>query len=229
MNADKAQFPPVITVDGPSGAGKGTLSLLLARKLGYHLLDSGALYRLVALATRKQNIDINDEAAVTLAATTLDVTFTTDGDRASILLQGEDVTGAIREEDISLRASVIAAYPLVRAALLARQRDFRQAPGLVADGRDMGTVVFPDAQVKIFLTASAEARADRRFRQLRETGQTVDRQALVEDIRQRDERDSQRPVSPLVPADDAEVLDSTDLTIEQVLDAMLALVAKQLP
>lgn len=216
--------PMVITVDGPSGSGKGTLSQLLAKKIGYHLLDSGALYRLVALATLKQRIDIQDQQAVEKVAAQLDVHFDTAGDQTRVLLSSEDVTNAIRSETISKSASVVAAYPGVRAALLKRQRDFRQLPGLVADGRDMGTTVFPDADLKIFLTASAEARAQRRYRQLTEKGETVDLEGLIKDIQERDERDSNRTVSPLKPAPDAVLLDSTQMTIQEVLEAMLNLV-----
>lgn len=216
--------PTVITVDGPSGSGKGTLSQLLAKKIGYHLLDSGALYRLVALATLKQRIDIQDQQAVEKVAAQLDVHFDTAGDQTRVLLSNEDVTNAIRSETISKSASVVAAYPGVRAALLKRQRDFRQLPGLVADGRDMGTTVFPDADLKIFLTASAEARAQRRYRQLTEKGETVDLDGLIKDIQERDERDSNRTVSPLKPAPDAVLLDSTQMTIQEVLEAMLNLV-----
>jgi cytidylate kinase len=216
--------PTVITVDGPSGSGKGTLSQLLAKKIGYHLLDSGALYRLVALATLKQRIDIQDQQAVEKVAAQLDVHFDTAGDQTRVLLSSEDVTNAIRSETISKSASVVAAYPGVRAALLKRQRDFRQLPGLVADGRDMGTTVFPDADLKIFLTASAEARAQRRYRQLTEKGETVDLEGLIKDIQERDERDSNRTVSPLKPAPDAVLLDSTQMTIQEVLEAMLNLV-----
>ena len=216
--------PTVITIDGPSGSGKGTLSQLLAKKIGFHLLDSGALYRLVALAALKQGINIQDEQQVEKVAAQLDVRFDITAEHTRILLSGEDVTRAIRSEIISMNASVVAAYPGVREALLKRQRDFRQLPGLVADGRDMGTTVFPDADIKIFLTASAEARAQRRYKQLVEKGEPVDINALIKDIQERDERDSKRTVSPLKPAADAILLDSTQMTIEEVLEAMLNLV-----
>lgn len=217
---------PVVTIDGPSGSGKGTLSQLLAQNLNYHLLDSGALYRLVALAARDQGVDPHTEAAVAQVAATLDVHFDVSGEALCVRLEGRDVTTAIRSEEISRLASVVAAHPQVREALLQRQRDFRQAPGLVADGRDMGTVVFPDAQVKIFLTASAQARAERRYKQLEERGEPVDMAQLVEDIQARDQRDRERAVSPLKPADDALILDSTDMSIGQVLAAMMSYVAK---
>ncbi|MET0355772.1 MAG: (d)CMP kinase [Cellvibrio sp.] len=218
MNTDNVV---VITIDGPSGAGKGTLSQLVARHLKYHLLDSGALYRLVALSAHKLNSNLQDEDAIAEIAKALAVKFDVAGDATRILLQDEDVTHAIRDENVSMSASVVAAYPKVRAALLQRQRDFAQAPGLVADGRDMGTTVFPNAQVKIFLTASAEARAERRYKQLVQKGAVVDMAELVRDIKARDERDTQRETSPLKPADDALVLDSTLMTIDQVLNAIL--------
>lgn len=214
----------VITIDGPSGAGKGTLSQLVAKHQGYHLLDSGALYRLVALAVQQSGVDISDEAAVAEVAANLDVNFDVSGERTRIILAGRDVSNDIRAEVISMNASIVAAYPSVREALLMRQRAFRQAPGLVADGRDMGTEVFTDAKVKIFLTASAQARAERRYQQLLAKGEPVDMVALVKDIEARDERDSNRAVSPLKPAADAVVIDSTAMTIEQVFQAMLALI-----
>ena len=212
----------IITIDGPSGAGKGTLSQLVAKHLGYHLLDSGALYRLVALSALNQGADLQDEQAIADIASQLRVKFDVAGDSTRIVLDGENVTDAIRHENVSMSASVVAAYPNVRAALLQRQKDFAQAPGLVADGRDMGTTVFPAAQVKIFLTASAEARAARRFKQLQQKGVEVNMAELVSDIKARDDRDTQRATSPLKPADDALVLDSTSLTIEQVLNTILA-------
>jgi len=212
----------VITIDGPSGAGKGTLSQLVAKRLGYHLLDSGALYRLVALSAYKLNVNFQDEQAIADVASQLQVKFDVAGDTTRIFLVDEDVTDAIRHESVSMNASVVAAYPKVRAALLQRQKDFAQAPGLVADGRDMGTTVFPLAQVKIFLTASAEARAERRYKQLTQKGVAVDMAELIKDIKDRDDRDTQRATSPLKPADDAVVLDSTSMTIEQVLNAILA-------
>jgi cytidylate kinase len=212
----------VITIDGPSGAGKGTLSQLVAKRLGYHLLDSGALYRLVVLSAYKLNVNLQDEQAIADVASQLQVKFDVGGDTTRIFLLDEDVTDAIRHESVSMNASVVAAYPKVRAALLQRQKDFAQAPGLVADGRDMGTTVFPLAQVKIFLTASAEARAERRYKQLTQKGVAVDMAELIKDIKDRDDRDTQRATSPLKPADDAMVLDSTSMTIEQVLNTILA-------
>jgi CMP/dCMP kinase len=212
----------VITIDGPSGSGKGTLSQLVAQRLGFHLLDSGALYRLVALSALKQQANIQDEAIVAQIARCLEVRFDVQGDSTQILLAGENVTDAIRHETVGMNASLVAAYPLVRAALLKRQQDFAQAPGLVADGRDMGTIVFPQAPIKIFLTASAEARATRRFKQLQQKNVTVVMAELINDIKARDERDTNRAVAPLKPAEDALLIDSTSLTIEQVLNLMLA-------
>lgn len=215
--------PVVITIDGPSGSGKGTLSQMLARHLGYHLLDSGALYRLVALAAIKEGVNLLDEGRVSLVATRLNVVFNLDNDSsAQILLDGAEVTQLIRQESVGMGASQVAAYPEVRAALLERQRKFALPPGLVADGRDMGTTVFPDAQIKLFLTASAEARAERRYKQLSAKGATVDMSELVRDIKERDERDSNRTVSPLRPAEDAIIIDSTAMTIEEVFARMLA-------
>lgn len=214
--------PIVITIDGPSGAGKGTLSQMLARRLGYSLLDSGALYRLVALAAINKQIDLGNEGLLSEIAASLDVVFSLDGDSTRIFLEGNDVTSAIRQESVGMSASQVAAFPAVRAALLERQRAFAAPPGLVADGRDMGTTVFPGADTKLFLTASAEARAQRRYRQLLDKGELVNMAALVDDIKERDERDSTRTVSPLKPADDAIVIDSTNMTIGQVFAEILA-------
>lgn len=223
MRAMNISAPIVITIDGPSGSGKGTLSQMLARHLGYHLLDSGALYRLVALAAMKKGTDLSSEDAVSQVAATLDVIFSLESDNsAQILLEGVRVTDAIRQEAVSMAASKVAAYPGVRAALLERQRAFAVAPGLIADGRDMGTTVFPTANAKLFLTASAEARAERRYKQLRTKGEVVDMADLVRDIRERDERDSNRAISPLKPAGDAVIIDSTAMTIDEVFTKMLA-------
>lgn len=211
----------IITIDGPSGSGKGTLSQLVARHLGYHLLDSGALYRLVALNSALQQIDFQDEEAVADIAASLNVKFDVEGITTRIILAGNDVTHAIRHETVGMNASLVAAYPKVRAALLQRQKNFVSPPGLVADGRDMGTTVFPNAPVKIFLTASAEARAERRYKQLMQKGADVNLDALTKDIKERDERDTNRAVSPLKPADDALILDSTELSIDEVLNVIL--------
>lgn len=217
---------PVITVDGPGGSGKGTLCGLLARRLGWNLLDSGALYRLLAFAARNHGVDLTNEEALTVLAAHLDVRFlsTADGSQR-IVLEGEDVSNVIRTEVVGAGASQVAALPAVRDALLERQRAFRESPGLVADGRDMGTVVFPDAPLKIFLTASAEERARRRYLQLKGKGEDVNLPSLLGEIIARDERDTQRAVAPLKPAPDAILLDSTDLSIEQVLERILSEVA----
>lgn len=213
---------PVIAVDGPGGAGKGTLCHLLARHLGWHLLDSGALYRVTAQACLQAGVPWEDEAGAAALAADLDVVFRPAADgTVAVLLGGDDVSRAIRTEEGGRGASVVAAHPQVRAALLDRQRAFRQAPGLVADGRDMGTVVFPDAPLKIFLTASAEERARRRHRQLLEKGESVSLPRLLEDIRERDARDSRRAVAPLVPADDALELDSTSIPVAGVFRQVL--------
>lgn len=213
---------PVLTVDGPGGAGKGTVCHLVAQQLGWHLLDSGALYRLTALAAAKHGVDIANEEALEVLAKHLDVQFkpVQEGHVVTIL-EGEEVTHDIRTEEVGAQASKVAAYPKVRAALLARQRDFAQAPGLVADGRDMGTEVFPSADVKIYLTASAEERALRRYKQLNEKGVEARIEDLLADIQARDDRDMNRDVAPLRPATDALVVESTRMTIDQVLDVVM--------
>lgn len=214
---------PVITIDGPSGAGKGTVSQLVAEKLGWHLLDSGALYRLLALAVSHHGMSDNDVDTLKVLAEHLDIQFQqSDDGKVEIILEGEVVTQAIRTEEVGNNASKLAALPEVREGLLLRQRAFAQLPGLVADGRDMGTVVFPDAQIKVFLTASAEERAQRRMLQLQQKGEAVNLEELVMAIKERDERDANRAIAPLVPAAGALVVDSTDLTIEQVVELVFA-------
>ncbi|ACL72626.1 (d)CMP kinase [Thioalkalivibrio sulfidiphilus] len=215
---------PVITIDGPSGSGKGTLSRLVAERLGWHWLDSGALYRLVALAALRRGMALDDVAAVAELARNLDVRFEVDGQGAPVIvLDGAPVGGELRTEQAGNAASRVAALQPVRDALLDRQRAFRQAPGLVADGRDMGTVVFSDAPLKVFLTASCEERARRRYKQLKEQGLSANLHALSEELAERDRRDAERSVAPLKPADDAVVLDSTHLDIESVLEQVLRL------
>ncbi|TCS39982.1 (d)CMP kinase [Reinekea marinisedimentorum] len=212
---------PVITLDGPGGVGKGTISTLLAEKLGWHFLDSGALYRLTALAASNHGISLKDEQAVALVAEHLDVQFANDASGSQIILENEKVTEAIRTEEVGTNASIVAAYSRVRDALLKRQRAFAVEPGLIADGRDMGTVVFTDAPLKIFMNASAEERATRRVRQLQEKGATADYDTVLADIVARDERDQNRATAPLKPADDAVLLDTTCLSIDEVMNAIL--------
>lgn len=213
---------PVVTVDGPSGVGKGTLSQQLARHLGWHFLDSGALYRLLGLAARRQGVDPADAAGLESLALKLDVRFVpTEQGETTILLNNQDVTREIRTELAGNDASRVAAVPAVRAALLQRQRDFRQLPGLVADGRDMGTTVFPEAPLKFFLTASAEVRAERRYKQLKEKGLDASLTTLLAEIAERDERDRTRSVSPLKPAEDAIIIDTSHLGIDEVFSVVL--------
>ena len=222
------QMAPVMTIDGPSGAGKGTLCQLLAEKLGWHLLDSGAIYRVLALAALHHDVELDAEAALVPLAGNLDVQFQVDGGQVKVVLEGEDVSRTIRSQEVSDAASKVAVFPRVREALLRRQRAFRQLPGLIADGRDMGTVVFPEAEVKIFLDASAEARAQRRYKQLQDKGFDVNFERLLTEIRERDDRDRNRAVAPLKPAEDALVVDSTSMTIDDVLATVLAYAKQQL-
>ncbi|WP_047393701.1 (d)CMP kinase [Chitinibacter sp. ZOR0017] len=209
---------PVIAIDGPSASGKGTVAQRVADTLGFHYLDSGAIYRLTALAALQQGVLWSDEDAVTSVAQYLDVVF--DGDQ--ILLAGQNVTTAIRSEEIGSGASQIAALPKVRIALLARQQAFAKAPGLVADGRDMGSVVFPDAKLKVFLTASAAARAERRFKQLQARGEAADLAVITADLEARDARDRARSVAPLAQTEGALLLDTTELTADAAVEQVLA-------
>lgn len=220
---------PVITIDGPSGSGKGTVAGLLAKQLGWNLLDSGALYRLLAFAAGNHGVDLTNEEALKLLAAHLDVQFIAagNGQGQRIILEGDEVTDLIRNEQVGAGASQVASLPAVRDALLLRQQAFQEMPGLVADGRDMGTVVFPDAPLKVFLTASAEERARRRYLQLKAKGDDVNLASLLDEIQARDERDTQRAVAPLKPAADAIQLDSTELSIEQVLERILSEVANR--
>ena len=214
---------PVITIDGPSGAGKGTVARIVAEQLGWHLLDSGAIYRVLAVAAQHHNIGVDDEDSLLPVAAHLDVQFKISSKgEGKVILEGEDVSNAIRTEEIGSLASKVAAFPRVREALLRRQRAFKVAPGLVADGRDMGTVVFTRAPVKVFLTASAEERAQRRFNQLKAKGFDVKIGRLLDDIRLRDERDQNRKVAPLIPAEGALIVDSTELSIDEVVSKILS-------
>ena len=213
----RISLPPVIAIDGPSASGKGTVAQRVAQALGFHYLDSGALYRLVAVAARQAGVAWSDEAALAPIAATLDVRF--EGDE--IYLNQSVVTDIVRSEEASLGASTVAVWPAVRAGLLARQKAFRITPGLVADGRDMASVVFPDAKLKIFLTAAADTRAERRYKQLIAKGMDANMTALLQDIRARDERDSQRSAAPLQKTDDAILLDTTHLSIDAAVEAVL--------
>lgn len=213
---------PVIAIDGPSGSGKGTISRAVARALGWHFLDSGALYRAVGVAALRSGTDLADSDALVGLIRAAGIRFEDRLDQEPlILLGGEDISAAIRSEEAGMAASRVAAQPAVRATLLVRQRDFRQPPGLVADGRDMGTVVFPDADLKVFLTASAEERARRRHKQLSEKGIDAMLSVLLREIEERDLRDRTRSVAPLVPADDARIIDSTSLSIDAVVATVL--------
>jgi len=226
MNDRNTTAVPVITIDGPGGSGKGTVAMRLAQELDWHFLDSGALYRIVAVAAMDRNIAVDDQQALGDQALHLDVDFGFSGDGLVILLDGNWITGRLRSEKVSVFASKIAAVPAVRAALVERQRHFRRPPGLVADGRDMGTVIFPDAILKIFLTATVDARANRRYKQLKEKGESVNLSRLFREIEKRDERDSSRAVSPLTPAQDAHIIDSTGMSIDMVLENIHELLEK---
>jgi len=224
------KLPPVIAIDGPSGVGKGTIGRLLAQNLNWHFLDSGALYRVLSLAAQQHDVALDNEQALEVLAAHLDVQFKTEkmGVRARVILEGVDVTDVIRTELQGTAASKVSQFLGVRNALLNRQKDFRQAPGLVAEGRDMGTVVFPDAELKLFLIASAEERAERRYRQLKEKGLNVKLADLVIEIAERDLRDQSRAVAPLKPAADSVLLDTTGLNIDEVMIRVKAEVERKL-
>ena len=215
---------PVIAIDGPSGSGKGTICKLLAQAMGYHLLDSGALYRLVALAAEHHGVSMENERALADIAAHLDVQFLTSPDGDKVVLEGEDVSLAIRTEAVGMNASRVASLTLVRKSLEERQRAFAELPGLVADGRDMGTVIFPQASIKVFLTASAEERADRRYKQLKSKGLDASLADILVDIQQRDDRDQNRSVAPLKPAADAVLIDCTHMSIVEVEREVMTLI-----
>ncbi|MCZ6517078.1 MAG: (d)CMP kinase [Gammaproteobacteria bacterium] len=220
---------PVIAIDGPGGAGKGEISRAIARELGWHLLDSGALYRLVALSAIAKSADLADAQLLADLTRNLAVRFDNVGEYCRVFLGGLDVTENIRTEESGQVASVVASMPAVREALITRQRSFQQAPGLVADGRDMGSVVFPDARLKIFLTASVEERARRRYKQLKDKGIDVSLPALSKDMQERDRRDSERSIAPLRACSDARVLDTTRLSIPDVVQTVLQWVGETYP
>ena len=214
---------PVLTIDGPSGAGKGTVSRAVANKLGWHYLDSGAIYRSLAIAVLKAKIDLQDIAAITDVAQAMQLEFEC-GDELIVKLNGENITSQLGTETTGNSASIIAAYPDVRSVLLQKQKDFQQLPGLVADGRDMGTVVFPDAEYKAYLTASAEERAKRRYKQLIEKGIDANLEQITKEIEERDRRDQERKTAPLTLADDAHYIDSSNMPIEKVIEEVMNLV-----
>lgn len=226
MTTTEKSAVPVLTIDGPSGSGKGTISRLVADRLGWHLLDSGALYRAIGFAAGMAGLDLTDADAVTRCAESTKILFRDpkDGGETRVIVNNHDATDELRTETAGGAASAIAAFPGVRTALFDKQRGFRKAPGLVADGRDMGTVIFPDARYKVFLTASADERARRRYKQLKDKGLNVTLAALLREIQARDERDATRAVAPLRPANDALSIDTTGIPVDGVVAAVLSVV-----
>ncbi len=222
---------PVLALDGPSGSGKGTVGQLLAQRLGWHFLDSGALYRALAVAADASSVDLGDKSRLAQLAIDMDIRFAPrgGGDVVDVLLNGQEIGDRLRTEESGRRASILAAIPEVRRALLQKQHSFRQAPGLVADGRDMGSTVFPDAILKVFLTASAEVRAERRYKQLKDKGFDVNLRRLLDEIRERDARDAGREASPLKPASDACILDTSQLDISGVVERIYGLLQQRRP
>ena len=223
---NESENSPVITIDGPAGSGKGTITERVASNLGWKILDSGALYRLVGLAAIREQVDFSDEIKLAKIAETLDVSFIPNGDGVDVFLKGDNVSALIRNEECGSCASKVAAINGVRNALLERQRKFSGADGLVADGRDMGTVIFPDAKVKVYLTASAQIRAERRLNQLKKQGVDANLASLIEDIEERDKRDTTRKVAPLIPADDAIIIDTGTSSIDEVVLQVMKVVEK---
>jgi len=220
---------PVLTIDGPSGSGKGTVGQLLAQRLGWHFLDSGALYRALGVAANRAEVDLGDKPALARLAMTMDIHFRprSGGDVVDVLLNGEEVGDRLRTEESGRRASILAAIPEVRLALLQKQHSFRQPPGLVADGRDMGSAVFPDAILKVYLTATPQVRAERRYKQLKDKGFDVNLRRLLDEIRERDARDTGREASPLKPANDACILDTSQLDISGVVERVYGLLRER--
>ncbi len=218
---------PCLTIDGPAGVGKGTVSQALALRMGWNYLNSGALYRVLGVQARQLSIDLQDESALVALAAGLQVRFSVADEKTQVLLAGKDISDELVTEASGAAASKLAPIPAVRAALLERQRDFLQAPGLVAEGRDMGSVVFPHAELKIFLDATAEERARRRCKQLKDNGLSVSLRAVLSEIEDRDKRDRERSVSPLVPAEDATTIDTTVLTVDQVMDRILSMCSER--
>jgi len=220
-------IPPVITIDGPSGVGKGTAAQKLAKHLGWHYLDSGAIYRVFAWAVLRDQIDPEDMPALKELLKTINIVMNVEQDQLQILCDGEDISQAIRNEEVGSMASRLSTLPLVRAELLQMQRDFQQFPGLVTDGRDMGTVVFPEARLKLFFTADQEERARRRYHQLQEKGENVNLHKILAQLAERDQRDTERTIAPLKPADDVVLIDTTSMSIDDVMQTLIDKVASE--